>query len=237
MSTQKIITYTKNLIIAVTGKRSIYREWLKESNRNFDIVLVYYDDTDFDTDSTEYVYRIYGEKFHIIKKFAESNIDLIKKYDNILMPCDDVLTNTKDINSLFEIHSKYNLWLSQPSLSGFISHEITRNQPNSLLRYTNFIESMCPIMTLNTFLALLPTFNLTCSAWGIDFLWPKKLNYPKDKIAIIDSIIVEHTRPVGINYSRFKIPPKDECDRIIKEYDIDVKFETFSSIGLINNES
>lgn len=70
MSTQKIITYTKNLIIAVTGKRSIYREWLKESNRNFDIVLVYYDDTDFNTDSIEYVYRIYGEKFHIIKKFA-----------------------------------------------------------------------------------------------------------------------------------------------------------------------
>lgn len=222
--------FTKNLVISTVGKNSLHNEWLV-GDPNFDLALICYEEVEELNLPTNHIYHIKGnQKLPIIKKFIETNLDFINKYDYIWMPDDDISCDASDINSLFEIHSEYKLWLSQPSLSGFISHEITKHRPDFLLRYVNFVEVMCPMMTLNTFLALSHTFNLTESSWGIDFLWNKVLRYPEDKMAIIDKVIVKHTKVVGEDYSRFIRSPALECGYIMKKYNLNSEHKTYSTV-------
>jgi hypothetical protein len=100
-------------------------------------------------------------------------------------------------------------------MRGYVSHAITIPLPNTLLRYTNFVEILAPLMDLKTLLYLKDTFDENYSGWGYDFLWPYMLNYPKDKIAIIDSVVMTHTKPIGNDYSRFPIPPNVESEEML----------------------
>ena len=116
---------------------------------------------------------------------------------------------------MFEIAEQYDLYLAQPAMKGYVSHQITLPQPGNLLRYTNFVEVLAPLMNLETLMLCKDTFDENYSGWGYDFLWPYLLNYPKDKIAIIDSIIMTHTKPVGTNYSRFPVHPSVESQEML----------------------
>ena len=95
------------------------------------------------------------EKWHLMSHFIKNNLDLIKKYETIWFPDDDLDTNCDDINKLFEIHKKYNLLLSQPSVDGYVSYDIERKVENSILRFTNFVEIFCPMMSLPCLMFLL----------------------------------------------------------------------------------
>jgi hypothetical protein len=112
------------------------------------------------------------------------------------------------------------LELCQPAANGFTSHEITRKVPDSLLRYTSFVEIMAPMFRTDVLLKVYETFDLNKSGWGYDFLWPFLLRYPKDKIAIIDKIEITHTNPVGGNYSeqRFPVSPSDEMNALLNKF-------------------
>jgi hypothetical protein len=107
---------------------------------------------------------------------------------------------------------------SQPSMVGFISHSITKKRILSFIRYTNFVEVLAPLMSLNCLIKLKDTFNLNESSWGLDILWPLLLKYPKNKIAIIDKIFMRHTKPVGGDYSRFKDHPSEDLRNIIAKH-------------------
>ena len=149
---------------------------------------------------------------HLIKSFIEDNLDWISKFEYIWFPDDDIQINTESINKLFVLAKKYNLWLCQPSLLGYISHQITSPYQNSLLRYTNFVEVMAPMMNLDTVLKLKDTFDVNYSSWGLDGIWPYILGHPKDKIAIIDEIKMTHTKPPGNPELYSKIPHSLEID-------------------------
>jgi hypothetical protein len=213
----------KNLIVAPAGDDSLFKHWINDSP-NFDLVLLYYgDNIDIVTSYvsyTPYVYMAKGEKYHLLKSFIQDNIDFISNYEYIWLPDDDVSINTKDINRLFDIAKEYNLSISQPAMDGYVSHEITKHIPNSILRYTNFVEVLAPLFKLETLLKVYNTFNLNYSSWGYDYLWPHLLNYPQNEIAIIDDIVMTHTRPVGQNYSRFPRLPWDEMNELLYSFNI-----------------
>jgi len=204
-----------NLVVATVGDKSYHKEWI-ESNPEFDLVLLYYGDNPDTalsyTQDTPYVYSAKGFKWWLIRSFIESNLDWVSNYSYIWFPDDDVSIKTKDINRLFSLAKEYNLWLCQPSLKGYISHNITCPQNNSLLRYTNFVEVMSPLMSLDTVLKLKSTFDINYSSWGLDGIWPYILDHPKDKIAIIDSIFMTHTKPPGSPELYSKIPHSLEED-------------------------
>jgi len=212
-----------NLIVSPAGDDSLFKNWIN-SSPNFDLVLLYYgDNSDIATSYTyytPYVYQAKGEKYHLIKSFLQSNLEFISNYDYIWFPDDDVFINNSDINRLFDIAKEYELHIVQPSMDGYVSHEITKPVSNSLLRYTNFVEVLAPLFSLEALLKVYETFNLNYSSWGYDYLWPHMLGYPKDKIAIIDDIIMTHTKPVGQNYSRFPKNPWDEMVELLTYYNI-----------------
>jgi len=204
-----------NLVVATVGDNSLHKEWIK-SNPNFDLVLLYYGDNEDTalsyTKDTDHVYQAKGFKWWLIKSFIESNPELIAQYNYIWFPDDDIDISTENIINLFKISKEYNLWLCQPALLGYISHKITCPQDNTLLRYTNFVEIMCPLMNLDTLLKLKETFDVNYSSWGLDGVWPYLLNHPQDKIAIIDSITMIHTKPTGNPELYSKIPHSLEID-------------------------
>lgn len=226
----------KNLIISPTGDESLFEGWY--DNENFDLVFLYYSNSEekFNELKTKhkYVYKVTGEKWKITKNFIESNLDFIKNYDTFWFPDDDIKCDVESVKELFNTHNEYGLSLSQPSVVGFTSHKITNPQENSILRFTNFVEIMCPVMDIKTLMILLETFNMTESGYGLDLLWPKMLGFPVDKISVIDKVIVEHTKPVGGSYvGRFKIPPINELHFILNKYGLSFNLIEYSKVNKI----
>jgi len=212
-----------NLIISAIGDESLHPKWVKDQP-NFDLVLLYYGNDEKIAESnveyTPHVYMAKGEKYHLLKSFIQSNLDFISNYEYIWFPDNDVSISTKSINKLFERATQYQLSICQPAMEGYVSHEITKPIPNSLLRYTNFVEVLAPLFNLESLLKVYETFDLNYSSWGYDYLWSHLLDYPKDKIAIIDDVIMTHTKPVGQNYSRFSKAPWEEMNDLLYSYNI-----------------
>ena len=216
----------KNLIISPTGHNSLYKDWLgKNQNENsFDIIFLCYEDNDFYKELNDLGFKAYkykGEKWSIIKNFLLENKNIIDSYDFFWFPDDDLKITNEQINLFFEVNKEYDLWLSQPSASGFTSHKVTNRKDNLKLRFTNFVEIMCPLMSKICLTKLIDSFEYSKSGWGLDFLWPKLLGYPKNKIAIIDLVNIIHTRPVGGEYgNRFLISPHKEMMILMKQFDL-----------------
>lgn len=210
-----------NLIISPVGDNSLHSNWI---NKDFDLVLIYYGDNNDIAQSyinhTPYVYTSKGEKYHLLKSFIQDNVEFISKYDYIWLPDDDVDISPENINKLFNIAKEYNLFIAQPAMNGYVSHEITKPIPNSLLRYTNFVEVLAPLFNTETLLKIYNTFDLNYSSWGYDYLWSYLLGYPQNSIAIIDDVVMTHTRPVGQNYSRFPKIPWDELVELLQSNNI-----------------
>ncbi len=60
-------------------------------------------------------------------------------------------------------------------------------------RPTTFVEIMAPLFSKNALAKCLPTFGENHFGWGLDFVWPKLLDY--QNIGIIDEVSAKHTRP------------------------------------------
>ncbi|MFZ6023990.1 MAG: hypothetical protein ACOYVG_05995 [Bacteroidota bacterium] len=211
----------KNLIISAVGDESLHEEWMAGS-ANFDLCLIYYGNNHevaarYAQQST-YFLRAAGMKYHLISEWITINQTTIDQYNYIWMPDNDVSISTDDINRLFQLAAEYQLELCQPAMKGYISHPLTESKPGSFLRYTNFVEVLAPLMHINTLHKLKDSFRINYSGWGYDYLWPYLLGYPKNSIAIIDSIVMHHTKPIGADYSRFPKHPKKEMKDILRQY-------------------
>lgn len=220
----------KNLILTAVGDNSLHKNWI-EADNNFDLFLIYYgnEEDKFKADATYYVSRK-GNKYLMFYDTIEQNKDIFEKYDNILIMDDDLYTETNHLNDFFKIFSENNFLLAQPSLLGYYTHEITLHDPKWIWRCTNFVEIMCPCFTKETLFKFKETFIENQIGWGIDWLWPKLLGYPKNKIAIIDDCIVLHTRPVtsGDFYKNNNISNGLETlHETIKKYNLSTKAECY----------
>jgi hypothetical protein len=189
-------TIKKNLLFTSAGDNTVFYENWCNNNRNYDIWLVYYGDNDENYNKySKYVDKIWrkkGSKFQNLYYIYENNRDELMKYERYLITDDDIIISTDDINKLFDISVEYNLWICQASFKSNISrisHKITEQQENNILRYTNFIEVTCPLITKNCLIKLFNVFEPRLIGWGIDylFIWANGIDV-KDKYAVIDSI-------------------------------------------------
>lgn len=185
----------KNLVILAAGDESLHSNWLYP-NRDFDLFIVYYGKTPnkyFD-ESTFYATGE-GPKFHLVHKVIQEHLELLAEYDAIFIPDDDLCLPQWEVNRFFRLFHFYELQLAQPSIIGWLSHPMCAPNAMNLLRYTNWVEIMCPCFSKNAFKVCSSSFLETKSNWGIEWLWPKLLGYPEDKIAIVDAVTATHTRP------------------------------------------
>ncbi len=197
-----------NLVVLRAGETSLLPSWAKDiedEDRSWDLCISAYGaDPAPMLDQADYVtHQPHQRKFQAIHDLFGQGSPLWQ-YERVWMPDDDLMVRWSDINLMFHLARKYDLDLAQPSLlpveGCFITHGITRQQPDSVLRYVDFVEIMCPVFSARALRVCLGTFRDSVSGFGLDHLWPALLGGGRTRIAVIDAAGAVHTRPIGQNY-------------------------------------
>ncbi len=182
----------RNLVISTVGDHSLHRHWI---DGGFDTFLVYFGDGAGYEGESKYHKRTKGYKYPLISDLLDERPELFD-YQYIWLPDDDVYATAKDIAHMFDMMAQYDLWVAQPSLMGYYGVDITLHQKASVLRYTNWVEIMCPCFSSEALRTCKQTFKENSTGWSIESIWGVLLGHPRDKIAILDDVVVTHTRPV-----------------------------------------
>lgn len=221
----------KNLIVLCAGDSSLHNYWHKD----FDVLINYYGNIKNKYKrQCKYYFNLKGTKFNILYNLLKDNKDIFEKYDNFFVPDDDLYFKSQDLYKFFEIFSRYNLYLAQPSILGFWSSRQSLKVSGLTLRYTNWVEMMCPCFSKFGLEQCKESFVNDKSCWGIEFIWNKLLNKPKNKIAIIDEICGIHTRPVmhGDNYKLNKLSAL-QCSKDWKKNKEESDYDNFVCYNFI----
>lgn len=187
-----------NRMLAVVrcGDTSLHTTW-STADRKFDVAVSYFGgDGGRSFSEARFVHRRKGGKwdglFHFFKEFPQ----VLDEYDYFWLPDDDVASSAADVNRFFEIALEYGLDLCQPTLSwdSDYSHLITVHNSNFLLRYTNFVEIMLPLLSRELMKRSLPRMEHTLSGFGLDMVWPTWTSNPRRCVAIVDAVQMRHAR-------------------------------------------
>jgi Protein of unknown function (DUF707). len=195
----------KNLVISTVGDQSLHKLWIK--SEAYDTCLVYYGDKEGYPEESTFYKKAKGYKYHLIKDLLDESPHFFE-YDYIWLPDDDVAARPSDIIKLFSMMKEYQLEISQPSIMGYYGVEVNLHKTGSILRYTNWVEIMCPCFSSAALKICKESFKENNCGWSIEGIWNVLLGHPRDKIAIIDDVIVCHTRPVltGDTYTNLTNP-------------------------------
>jgi hypothetical protein len=228
----------KYLVIVRAGNGSLHPTWLASENpRNWDLVVSYYGD-DPDIFRGPEVTRIDGKgpKWPALHSLLQERPDLITNYEYIWLPDDDLAADRQTINLLFETCATFHLEAAQPSLAweSYSTHLVTLHHENSVIRFTNFVEVMAPCLSSAMLARALPFFADNLSGWGIDFIWATLADHPACGIAVLDSVTVRHTRPIGgPNYRMLRqsgISPLVELRAFCKKHAVDPRIVTYAAL-------
>ena len=197
----------------------------EDPGRNWDCVVNWWDEAP-DPASTDHAFPGGLNKAEGFLELAAQNRIPWRDYRYTLLLDDDVYFSPGDVSRLFRICDAHRTYLAQPALrwGTYASHAVTLRNPMCRLRATSFVEIMAPVFSPAALEDLFDTFSLTKSTWGIDWAWSSKLS-GKRPIHIVDSIAVEHTKPVnvagGAFYSRLRamgVDPKVDLKEIQQRF-------------------
>lgn len=184
--------------------------------RDYDIALVYYGDSASRyADLAKRADRMFwsrGSKFQNLLRHLDTIAALEYRY--IWVVDDDLALPPAGISRLFRITEDYGLAASQPAFSrnGRVSHPLTTAGGLwTLLRYTNFVEVGCPVVSRRALEILIPVLQphmdlLTC--WGIDILLSHHVWGASAPFGVIDAITVRNP------HQSEKRTGQRECERI-----------------------
>jgi hypothetical protein len=217
-------TAHRNLIISPIGDTSVHKSWLSDpAARTFDLFLVYYGNADdFGRADTTHYLKQKGFKWELVDHLAKHHAEVLDRYTNIWCPDNDIQVDTHGVNRMFELFEHYQLQLAQPAISGGdVSYQALRQKPGVVLRYSPYVEVMCPLFTREALRKCQPTFLECKSGWGLDWVWPRY--FAQHEIAILDAVGVEHTGPLGTgeNYQKLAalgVFPDREFHAVMTKY-------------------
>jgi tetratricopeptide (TPR) repeat protein len=193
----------KYLVVVRAGNSSLHPTWLKgTAERNWDLIVHSYGSECpwSDEEGVEIIRAtgpdIVGPKMRAMHSLYGQRRNDFLAYDYVCFADDDLAASIETFNLMFAMCDQFGLELAQPALthdSYMGSWGITMENSSFLLRYTNFVEVMCPVFS-RAFLELcVPTFIENVSGYGLDILWSSWASSPW-KIAILDACSLKHTR-------------------------------------------
>jgi hypothetical protein len=189
-----LLPQSKFLVISTVSDRSLHRFWCP--SKAYDTCLIYYGNGEGFPDVSTYYVRAKGPKFHLIDQILTEHPEWLSKYQYVWMPDDDVCLAEEDLLRLFKLSAEYHLEISQPAIMGWYGPIPPLCNTDTVLRYTNWVEIMCPVLSRHAIQKCRETFRANITGWSIDAAWNVLLGHPKNKIAIIDDVAAIHTRPV-----------------------------------------
>jgi hypothetical protein len=214
----------RNLIISPIGDSSVHGTWIAGgTQRTFDQLLIYYGSGDdwAKCDATHYVCRT-GFKYEHMFFASEQLGEILQQYDSFWLPDDDIALDPAAIDEMFALFGQFRLQLAQPAIAGGeVTYRSLCRRRGTLLRYTPFVEVMCPLFTRQAFYRVRHTFLESRSSFGLDLVWPKY--FAPREMAILDRIGVNHTRRLnsGEHYQRLAalgIDPNRERDALVASH-------------------
>lgn len=232
------------LVIATVAEGGFYNDLPlgpdSERSRTFDLIKVNFNPEGFPKSGINSSHKPWyredvGFKHHIYKRLIE-NLGLLDEYDWIWMPDYDVHLEQSEIERMFRIAQEYNLNICQPSLThdSYHSFPLVLNDPTKFMRYTNYVEIMCPLFKADALKKVLWTFTVTYSGWAQDFLWARDLNY--ERLAIIDDVQAKHVKPVESQHWQLPngLNADQELDMAIKLFGLQKEMFWPKTIGGID---
>lgn len=189
------------LVVLRAGDRSLHPQWLSGEPRNWDLALSYYGDSpERFRGHYEYLHRCPGSKWEGLTDFMRVNHALVRDYEYVWFPDDDLLASAPVISRFFDVCAANQFTLAQPSLDlqSYYSFPITLQRPHCRFRYTDFVEIMAPCFRVADLPLFVPTFSVNSSGWGLKWVWwSQAQRLASRRFAIVDETAVLHTRPVG----------------------------------------
>lgn len=123
-------------------------------------------------------------------------LDDAQQFDWVVVVDDDIILPTGWLDRYLEIVADFDLALSQPARTrdSFIDHAIVAQAPGLLARRTRFVE-IGPIFCLRRdALSLILPFEAEAGmGWGLDFIWPCRVEMAGLRLGIVDDAPVAHT--------------------------------------------
>lgn len=197
----------KNLVIVRAGSDSLHRKYFDIMERNWDRMIICYEEPNpFDFDNSEFVLKGGLSKWTDLSDLILLNFFDEFHYEYILVSDDDLIPSRADsVNFLFMKALEYNLDISQPSLThdSYYTWLITIQSPGFHVRYTNFVECMCPVFSKKALLLAKNEIKLAVSGCGLDLIFSEILNKQENKMGIIDDVSFKHTKPIDPNGGAF----------------------------------
>jgi hypothetical protein len=183
----------KNLVFSSVGDINNADSWISHpEKKNFDLVVYYYGNKEKPEIKADLVIKRKGLKFENFYHYL--NTHNINNYESVWVVDDDIIMDTLSINKMFNIFKQYKLWIAQPSFdkNSIANHAVIKNNPGCILRYTNFIENGVAVISTQIIPLLINSFRDARTGFGAEYVWNHILNYPKDKVAVIDAVTCCH---------------------------------------------
>lgn len=189
------------LLISRVGCDSLHEEWLAPAEeRDFDVLISAYDRRVAPPVACPSIFFEYreGRKVAGYGEILRDHRELIAGYDYVALFDDDLLIDAGGLTRLFSTIADHKLKIAQPALdhSSFFTYGCLLRHSAFLLRYTTYVEMMCPIFRSDILLTLTPLFQLGFES-GIDLIWSGLVHGGPHDFAVIDAYPVCHTRRVG----------------------------------------
>jgi hypothetical protein len=217
----------KNLVVVRAGRNSLHPQWLDAGpNRNWDLIVSLYEaEAHFQHPEDVLIVTKTGGKWDGLHALF-ANSDLLRRYEYVWLPDDDIATSSSTIDAIFDMTRRYSLDLAQPALTrdSYFTHFALMSCPGFLLRYTNFVEIMAPCLKSSLLQSVLGDIQESMSGFGLDHIWCRLSHDNRFKAAIFDQLAVHHTRPLGRSLRGFMakkgVLAKDEESQILARYNL-----------------
>lgn len=229
------------LLCIRSGRSPRYLNWLNFGKaRGWDLLISHYALPETGLEQRADILVTGGlTKLSTIVDIAKDERAIFSRYKAIALFDDDLVINFDDVDKMFNAFSRHQLLLGQPALThqSYHSFRETLFCPSFSVRFTNLVEIMMPIFSASAFERCLPTFTEVTSGWGLDWVWPHILGAPKDRVGIIDDILVRHTSPIdtvsGAFYTFMRslgVDPFEDKARVLAKYGLDDRIVHYGAI-------
>ncbi len=218
----------KALVVLQAGPMSLAESWFDDGQREWDLLVNYYDARGFQPGFGDYVVFQKGTKFSAMWTLWSRYREMFSGYDHVLFLDDDIAADCDSLNRLFRACRQHKLDLAQMALTDDsvcnwpeLYSSAGKKGPRDLAA----VEIMMPVFSAQALRWVAPTFGKSVSGFGLDLVWGKIVRDAGGRIAVLDDILATHARPVdlagGAYYSylrRHGINAKAELWTLARDY-------------------
>ncbi len=227
----------KNLVFTSAGERKFrdknnnpiertpINEWTK-GLKDFDLVTYCYDDSEIGKDKSNLWVQRKDTKFRNFYHYAHRYPAHLEQYDYVWIVDDDMFMSTDDINEMFYLMEEYNIDLGTPSfdVDGMHYVDILVNDPNYILRYSNYIECAAHIFSRDALKKVKHTFadTLSGNCWD-NYISQMIHRRSKNNLAVFDKVKAYHGLSMStINKVSARSNHPSEGKKFLKKYNADI---------------